>query len=149
MLKKTITYLDCNEEERTEDFYFHLSDAEIAEMMLSQEGGLEQYIRRLMSTQNVPEIMDIFKKIVLKSYGRPSLDDRRFEKSKTMTEEFTQTEAYSQLFMSLAFDAKAAGEFINGIVSKKTAMKMASIENENNSQDTVANGSVTEIETQQ
>ena len=37
MLKKTITYTDYNGSERTEDFYFNLSKAEIMEMELSSQ----------------------------------------------------------------------------------------------------------------
>ena len=39
MFKKTITYTDFNGNERTEDFYFHLSKAELAEMDLSKAGS--------------------------------------------------------------------------------------------------------------
>ena len=40
MLKKTITYTDYNDNERTEDFYFNFSKAELTEMELSTVGGL-------------------------------------------------------------------------------------------------------------
>ena len=35
MLKKTITYNDYNGAERTEDFYFNLTEAEVVEMQYS------------------------------------------------------------------------------------------------------------------
>ena len=47
MLKKTITYTDFDDNERTEDFYFHLSKAEIAEMELSENGGLVKLIGKI------------------------------------------------------------------------------------------------------
>ena len=46
MVKKTITYTDYDGTERTEDFYFNLSEAEITEMQLSVEGGMRGYMRR-------------------------------------------------------------------------------------------------------
>ena len=46
MLKKTVTYTDYNGSERTEDFYFNLTKAEIMEMELSTSGGLAEMLRR-------------------------------------------------------------------------------------------------------
>lgn len=39
MLKKEITYKDYNGTERTESFYFNLSQAELMEMEMSTSGG--------------------------------------------------------------------------------------------------------------
>lgn len=46
MLKKTITYTDCNDVERTEDFYFNLSKAEVIEMELTTTGGMTKVIEK-------------------------------------------------------------------------------------------------------
>lgn len=116
MLKKTFTYVDYNGVERTEDHYFNLSKAELMEMELSTAGGLAERINKIVAAQDAPEIVKVFKELVLKAYGQKSADGRRFIKSKELSEEFAQTEAYSQLFMELATDADAASEFINGIV---------------------------------
>ena len=37
MLKKTITYVDFNDQEITEDFFFNLSEAEISDWQYSNE----------------------------------------------------------------------------------------------------------------
>lgn len=116
MLKKTMTYVDYNGSERKEDFYFNLSKAEIMEMELSVSGGLAEMIQRVVDAQDAPSIIKIFKELVLKAYGVKSPDGKRFIKTKELTEEFAQTEAYSDLFMELATNADAATEFINGIV---------------------------------
>ena len=116
MLKKTFTYTDYNGVERTEDFYFNLSKAELMEMELSTTGGLAEMINKIVAAQDAPAIVKIFKELVLKSYGQKSADGRRFIKSKELADEFAQTEVYSQLFMELATDADAAAKFINGIV---------------------------------
>lgn len=116
MLKKTITYTDYNNEERTEDFYFNLSKAELMEMELSTAGGLTEMITKIVNEKDVPKIIEIFKDLILKAYGQKSADGRRFIKSKELSEEFSQTEAYSELFMELASDDKAAAAFVNGIV---------------------------------
>jgi len=121
MLKETITFVDYNDVERTEDFYFNLSKAELMEMELSTTGGLAEMINKIVAAKDAPAIIKVFKDLVLKSYGQKSADGRRFIKSKELAEEFAQTEAYSQLFMKLATDADAASRFINGIVPAEGA----------------------------
>lgn len=116
MYAKTITYTDYNGNERTEEFYFNFSTAELAEMELSTKGGLEGEIKYIANEQDGAKIVEWFKKIILKSVGKKSPDGKRFIKSKEISDEFAQTEAYSQLFMELAFDAEKGAEFINNIV---------------------------------
>ena len=121
MLKKTITYTDYDGVERTEDFFFNLSKAEVAEMELSTHGGMERLINQIAKTQDRKRLIELFKDIILKSYGEKSMDGRRFIKSKELSEAFSQTEAYSELFMQLATDSNAASAFINGIMPKTDA----------------------------
>lgn len=116
MLKKTITYTDYNGVERTEDHYFNLSKAESMEMEMSTSGGLSEMIRKIVAAQDTPAIIKIFKEIILKAYGQKSPDGRQFIKSPELSKAFSETEAYSQLFMELATDADAAAKFVNGIV---------------------------------
>ena len=127
MLKKRITYTDYNGEERTEDFYFNLSKAEIIEMEMGVTGGLTELIKKVMATKDVPSVMKIFKDLILKAYGEKSADGKRFVKVNDagipLAHAFAETEAYSQLFMELATDADAAAKFVNGIVPKDTAME--------------------------
>lgn len=116
MLKKTITYTDFNGTERTEDFFFNLTKAECAEMELSTTGGLERKLKRIINESNNEEIVRMFKEIILDSYGVKSDDGKRFIKNKELKEAFSQTEAYSVLFMELATDDNAAAAFINGVI---------------------------------
>ena len=118
MLKKEITYIDYNDTTRTETFYFNLSKAELAEMQLSASGGLETYIRNIVEAKDGASMVQIFKDLILKSYGEKSPDGKRFVKSKDISDGFAQTEAYSQLFMELITDDNAAADFINGIMPK-------------------------------
>ena len=116
MLKETITYTDYNGSERTEDFYFNLTKAEIMEMELSTTGGLSEMISRIVAAKDAPAIIKVFKDLILKAYGQKSADGKRFIKSEELSNEFAQTEAYSILFMRLATDADAAAKFVNKIV---------------------------------
>ena len=119
MLKETIKFTDYNGVERTEDHYFHLSKAEAMEMEMSTSGGLSEMIRKIVAAQDTPAIIKIFKEIILKSYGQKSPDGRQFIKSPELSKAFSETEAYSQLFMKLATDADAAAKFVNGIVQNE------------------------------
>lgn len=129
MLKKTITYEDYNGNEKTEDFYFNLSKAEIMEMELSVKGGLTALINQIVSSDDSPTIVKIFKDLILRSYGVKSLDGKRFMKEKPdgsrYADEFKETEAYSILFMELASDSEAAAKFVNGIIPQDAAKQLA------------------------
>lgn len=116
MLKKTIKYTDYNGVERNEDFYFNLTKAEVMEMEMSTSGGLSEQINKVVKTQDNPTIIKIFKDLILKAYGEKSADGKRFIKNDEMRTAFQETEAYSNLFMELATDAKAASAFVNGII---------------------------------
>lgn len=120
MLKKTIKYVDYNGTEREEDFYFNLTKAELMEMEMSTSGGLAEMIQNIVQAQDAPAIIKVFKDLVLKAYGEKSPDGKRFMKVSDsgvpLSIAFSQTEAYSQLFMELATDADAAAKFVNGIV---------------------------------
>lgn len=118
MLKKTITYTDCNDVERTEDFYFNLSKAEVIEMELTTTGGMTKVIEKIISAQDTPALFRIFKDLILKSYGEKSLDGKRFIKSEELSEAFSQTEAYSELLTELVSDADKASKFVNAIIPK-------------------------------
>ena len=125
MLKKTIKYVDYNDEEREEDFYFNLTKAELTQMQLSEKGGLDVVLDRMLQTRDEPSMIKMFKEIIDLSYGVKSTDGRRFIKNQEVLDDFRQTEAYSVLFMELATNSEAAAEFINGIVPKEVASGLA------------------------
>jgi hypothetical protein len=118
MLKKTIKYEDYGGNERTEDFYFHLSKAEVMTMEMSAPGGLRKMFQKIIDEMDGKRIVEVFKDIILKSYGERSPDDKRFIKTSELSAAFSQTEAYSNLFMELAQDAQAAAAFVNGIIPR-------------------------------
>ena len=123
MIKKTVTYTDYNGVERTENFYFNLSKAEVMEMEMGTEGGMAESIQKIIDAKDAPAIIRLFKDLVLRAYGEKSDDGRRSMKSKEISEAFSQTEAYSQIFMELATDSDAAAKFINGIVPADLAQQ--------------------------
>ena len=122
MLKKRVKYTDYDGVEREEDFYFNLNKAEVTEMELSESGGLSVLLKKIIDEKDSKRIVTIFKDIVLKSYGVKSDDGKRFIKSQELREGFSQTEAYAEVFMELATDAKAATTFINSVMPNSDAV---------------------------
>ena len=136
VLKKTITYTDFNDEEVSEDFFFHLSKAELVELEMSHKGGLSESLKRIVAAEDGKAIIAEFKSILLGAYGKKSEDGRRFIKNQQLRDEFESSEAYSVLFMELVTDTAKAIEFINGIIPKgmgEEAAKLAGT-NENEGQ---------------
>lgn len=116
MYKKPITFTNLDGEKVTETHYFHLTEAEVIEAEYDLDGGLYAYIQRIIDAQSEREIIAIYKKLLLMAYGKRSEDGKRFIKSDDICLEFTQSPAYSALFMELATDHKAAADFTNGIM---------------------------------
>lgn len=116
MIEKTVTYKDYDGNERTETFFFHLTQADIVLMEHSVEGGFDKRLKRIVDSQDNVEIAKTFKKLILDSYGEKSPDGRRFIKNEKLREEFSQTEAFSIIFMSFLENPSVGAEFIKGIM---------------------------------
>lgn len=147
MIKKTVTYTDMNGNERTEDFYFNLTQVELAEMDLEVSGisgGMLGILQKIIREKDQRQIVEYFKKIVLAAYGEKSVDGRRFVKSEAIRNGFAPTEAYSKIFMELAQDADAAAKFINGIMPKEVADQAKKMSKEEIAEITKLSGDVTE-----
>lgn len=127
MLKKMISYTDFDGNTREETCYFNLTKSELTEMELSETGGLTKMIEKIIEKQDGAQILSVFKKLILASYGEKSPDGRRFIKSKELSEEFSQTGAYDTLFMELATDADKASDFIKAVIPADIDMKNAEI----------------------
>lgn len=125
MLKKTITYTDYDGVERTEDFYFNFTEAELMEWQLVTNGGLTSYVQKIVDAKDQPRLITLFKELLLKAYGIKSDDGRRFIKSEKISEEFSQNPAYSIIYMELVSDDKLAADFVNGIIPAKLSEQVA------------------------
>lgn len=125
MLKKTITYVDFAGIQRTEDFYFNLTDAELAQFELRTEGGFKEMIERITNAKSQLELVELFDRLIMASYGVKSADGRRFVKNDAVREEFRSTQAYSDLYMELVTDSKKAADFFNAIVTNRKTPAVA------------------------
>lgn len=119
MYKITETFEDFNGNKRTEDFYFNFMESELTHMQFKTKGGLAGTINKIIATQDTPGLIDIFEELLQKSFGEKTADGRGFHKSPELLQSFMETEAYSQIYMRLATDNKAAQDFINNVVPKK------------------------------
>ena len=117
MLKKTIKYTDYDGNEREEDYYFNLNEAELTEMEFSTTGGMHGLVRKITTEQDNKRLFKLFKEIIYRSVGEKDLDGKHFRKSEKISDDFLATEAYNNLFLEL-MDAEKAAEFIEGILPK-------------------------------
>lgn len=117
MLKKTIKYTDYNDNEREEDFYFNLTESELAEMEFTTSGGMAELVKKITAEQDTKELFKLFKQIITKSVGIKDLDGKHFRKSQQISDDFLATGAYNELFLEL-MDAEKAAAFIEGILPK-------------------------------
>lgn len=119
MLKRVIKYVDFNNNQREETFYFNLSKVEIAEMEMSVDGGWINWVQKVVEAQKESVLIKLLKEMIMKSYGEKSDDGRRFIKSEELSKGFSETTAFEILFMELATNADAASAFFNAIVPQE------------------------------
>lgn len=118
MLKKNITYTDYDGLERTEEFRFNLTKAELVDMELTTAGTFTETMKRIIAEKDIIRIAKLFKELLLKSYGVKSDDGKRFVKSQELSEAFSQTEAYSDLYIELLSNPEEAAKFFAEVAPK-------------------------------
>ena len=112
----TKTYKDWNDVERTEDFRFNLTKAALMEMQYEQEGGMREYLQKIIDAKDQKELMRMFKDLVLRAYGEKSDDGKYFIQNEDTKARFAATPVYSEIFMELSTDSDKASAFVNGIM---------------------------------
>lgn len=120
MISKKIKYKDFNGDEREETFYFGLMESEVIELETSMEGGLTEFGKRIIECKNVPEIMALFKKLILLTYGEKSADGKYFIKEDPVKGKlatyFMQSPAFSALYMEFINNPEKGAEFFNEVI---------------------------------
>lgn len=137
MFMKKITSTNYNTGEAKErTYYFNLTKAELMEMELGVEGGLQEYIKKIVEAEKTPQLVELFKKLILMSYGEKSDDGMRFIKKAAdghrLSDDFEQTDAYSELFTELATNAESATAFVNGILPANLQEQLADAQKNGN-----------------
>lgn len=113
MLKRTITYKDFNDQERTETFYFHIPVTEVLEMR--EVEGFEAVVQRILESGDRGGIVLELKKFILRAIGKRTEDGTGFVKNEEITEWFKNHAAFQVLYLELASDAEKAADFMIGV----------------------------------
>lgn len=116
MFRKPIEYTDYNGVRRKETFDFYINKAELAELNLKYKGGLKEMLEYMVKAEDSAGLVKFIRELILMSYGVKEPGGKRFIKSKEQSDAFAQTEAYSELFMSLLSSAEATAEFVKQIL---------------------------------
>lgn len=127
MLKKEIIYTDYDGNEQTGEYHFHLSKKDLMEMEFSTDGGMQKTIERIVEKEDVKGLAELIKEIILKSYGELTEDDRfiKVRNGHKLSEDFEQTEAFSELYFELNTNENALVEFVNGVIPANFRQEIA------------------------
>lgn len=98
MFKMPVTYRTFDGKEVTKDFYFNLNKGEIAELNFEFEGGFEAWLENIQDDPNIPDMMKVFKELILKAYGK-RLPNGQYVKTEEYTSAFAASDAYSEVFL--------------------------------------------------
>lgn len=112
MIVKTIQYEDYEDNTVKEDFYFHLSKLEMIEMEIQFEGGLEGHLEKITETQDVREVYDLFKDILISAHGIRSADGKKFYKSEEIRRDFAGSPALGELILHFIANPEEGASFI-------------------------------------
>lgn len=116
MHKKSITYVDFDGVERTEDFYFNINQSEFIDWEMSIPGGLKNKIISISKSKDRVAMFKFFKEFIMKAYGEKSDDGKHFEKSEEISKSFENTNAYDVLILELFSSEDAASKFFNAVI---------------------------------
>lgn len=119
MFSITKTYEDYNGIEKTETFWFNLSQRELSKLALGPSGGLDSVLAEIISTNDTGRAMELLEEIVLSAYGK-KMPDGRFAKTDDdghrYADHFKQMVVFDDLFMELFLNTDKLIAFINGVV---------------------------------
>lgn len=116
MIKKNITYVDFDGEERTDAFYFNLSKAELMDIELDYGGNMSAAMNTMLEKRDLQGVLRLLGKLVRKAYGEKSGDGRRFLKNQEVEDSFATTDAYSNLLIELVNDEQKLRAFVTGVI---------------------------------
>ena len=131
MYIRKITFTDYNGLEHTRTYYFNLSKSELLRLQLSIGGGLTEYAKRLMDTEDMVHLSELFEKLILMSYGEKTDDGMHFikedENGKKLADMFKQTAAYDELYTELCTNEQSAIEFFNSVIPAEAANQQPTV----------------------
>lgn len=123
MFKKTITYTDFNDEQQTQDFYFHMSKAELLALTADADSMMAR-IQRIIAAKDGKSILQEFRALIRMACGVRSDDGARFIKTPEAQGVLMDSPAYDELLMELCTNADASAEFVRQLIPEKMQEEM-------------------------
>jgi len=123
MIKKTIKYDDFDNKPHEDDYYFHLTEMELATLQVEYKPSLTENLESLIDPIDGAAIIAFLKMIIVRSYGEKTEDGSGFVQTETVQNKFRASPAYSALFMSLLDDSDSFLNFLLGIMPVASAEK--------------------------
>lgn len=118
MHKEVITYTDIDGNERTEEFRFSITKAELFTMQNEHVGGLAEYLQKILDAKDTDKMLKFFNWILLESYGEKTPDGRAFMKSDEIKHMFKCSVAYDIIYEKMLNDPDYAMKFLEETLPK-------------------------------
>ena len=128
MITREVTYIDYNDDEQTEKYYFDLTIPEMLELSFSSAGDIQSTLERLSNSRKVGEIFDIIQTLIFKSVGVKSDDGKRFVKNEEVLNDFKQSRGYESFLMKMMQDTEYASKFIEQLIPQDRIQQIAGVE---------------------
>jgi len=117
VLKKSIKFKNLDGVEEEVVYYFHMNRGDVAMMEVSSQEGYSGYLEKIIKDNDRGAIARAIKELILVSVGYRDKDDAgRFIKTDEYAKAFSQTEAFSELYLELITDTAASIEFFKGVL---------------------------------
>lgn len=130
MYKVHLDYTDFNDEKVSEDLYFNFTKAELLELNLQKPGGISNYARSIINARDTKTLAELFKELLLKSYGEKSPDGKHFMKNDEIREKFECSIPFDILYVRYSTNDVEAAAFFNGIIPKDLREEVEKMQND-------------------
>jgi hypothetical protein len=120
MIKRTITSEDpFTGEQVTNDFYFHLTKADIIRIIgRDRQGDWDKYVKSIIDSGDTDMILNFIESVIRDSVGKRT-PEGLFVKPKDFSEAFIASDAYGELFVSLIQNEEESQRFFKGIIGER------------------------------
>lgn len=130
MFARTFEYTGYDGKKHKDTWWFNLSEAELYKLELSNLGGFNGMMNKLLRESKPGEIVEVFENLILSAVGERSVDGRKFIKNEEIRNDFYQSKAFSDLFVEMVKDGNKLAEFLRGAIPEEVAAALAKAEAE-------------------
>lgn len=116
MIKKTISYIDYNGDNQTEEHYFNLTKAELMRLRVKNDGKYLDHVQDLVAERKVEGLFDFFYNLLLDAHGVKSEDGKHFVKNPAERAGFESSIAFSEILAEFLGEPGKMSEFTRAIL---------------------------------